>query len=419
MTTSGDTTPKRDPLYGWVLVAVGTTIIALLNGTGYSFGVFFKPLLEEFGWTRTQLSGPASLRMLVTGVGGVFGGAIVDRVGPRWIVCGALAMAGIGYFLTSGADTLSEFYLYLGLITGIGMSSHYPALTSVIPRWFTRRRGLATGIILSGYGIGQIIFPPLSTQLISSFAWRRSFLLLGIIIVAVGIPISFLVRLPPKEEPGARPDAPEKKVSGPATEAAWSLKETIHTLPIWQLGLLYALFSLTLNSLMVHIVPFAIDIHIEPVAAALILTVIGACNALGRISGGWLSDVIGTKKTMALSILLQALAVPCLIVGRSVLWLYPIAVVFGLGYGGLSAVVPRLISEYYGVRSMGALLGIIQMAFAIGGMAGALFAGYVFDKTGSYTLAFGLLSIAVAITFVLCVTLRPPAKKRQLQDSKI
>lgn len=403
---------KREPIYGWVLVAVGTTIIALLNGTGYSFGVFFKPLLEEFGWTRTELSGPASLRMLITGLGGVFAGVIVDRIGPRWVLFGALAMAGTGYFLTSRAGTLPEFYIYLGLITGIGMSSHYPALTSVIPRWFTRRRGLSTGIILSGYGLGQIIFPPLATQLISSFDWRRSFLLLGMIIVVIGIPISFLVRLPPKEERSVGTDAPGKKVAGPVTEVAWSLKETLRTFPIWQLGLLYALFSLTLSSLMVHIVPFAIDIHIEPVAAALILTVIGACNTTGRISGGWLSDVIGTKKTMAFSIILQALAVPCLIVGRSLLWLYPIAAVFGLGYGGLSAVVPRLILEYYGGRSLGALLGIIQMAFAAGGMVGALLAGYIFDRTGSYTLAFGILSVLVAITFVLCVTLRPPSKKK-------
>ncbi|MBI4334192.1 MAG: MFS transporter [Chloroflexi bacterium] len=407
--------PRRgEPLFGWILVAAGTAIIVIINGTFYSYGVFFKPLLLDFGWARAELSGPVSLRLLATGVFGIIAGAIVDRGGPRWVVSGGIALLATGYLLTARMTSLWELYLYLGLISGIGMGVPYPVITSVVSRWFTRKRGLAVGIILAGYGIGQVIFPPLTAYLIAAFSsWRTAFVVLGLIVAGVAIPLGFVLKRPPAAAAATAASPGGKSDAAAAKEDRWSFKDSLKTQPLWQIGALYLLFSICLQAIMVHLVPHAIDMGIDPLAASILLTIVGGANAIGRIAGGGLSDRIGTKRTMIISIVLPGLMIPSLIFANSLFWLYAIAAVYGVGYGGLSSTVPKLTSEYYGLHSLGALLGIIQLTFAVGGAIGAPLTGAVYDRTGSYTLAFILLTAFLAMAFVICLGIKPPERMRR------
>ncbi|MDZ4247418.1 MAG: MFS transporter [Dehalococcoidia bacterium] len=406
-------THDGESFYGWFLVAIGTAIIVIVNGTFYSFGVFFKPLLSEFGWTRAELSGAVSLRLMATGLFGILGGAIADKLGAKWIVALGVALLGLGYFLTSTVQNLWEMYLYLGLISGIGMSVPYPAITSVVSRWFTRKRGLATGIILSGYGIGQILFPPLTAYLLPIFLWRKTFIILGMIILFIAVPVSLFLKppsAPKKSSVPAGSTGPTPLSKG--DDIPWTMKEAVRSLPLWKISMIYLLFSISLQTVVVHLVPHATDIGIEPVSAALLLTIIGGCNAFGRITGGGISDIIGTKRALTISIIAPALMLPAFMFISNIYWLYVVAVLYGLGYGGLSAAVPKLASEYYGLHSLGTLLGIIQLGFAIGGAIGAPLTGYIFDVTNSYSPAFFLVAFLLVICFFIATSLRPPEKRK-------
>lgn len=400
---------SRDPLYGWLLVAMGTAIIVMINGTFYSYGVFFKPLLDEFGWSRAVLSGPVSVRLIATGLFGIIAGAIVDRAGPRWVVPGGVLLVAAGFFLTSGVSNLWQMYLYLGLLSGIGMGVPFPAVTAMASRWITHRRGLAIGVVSAGYGIGQMIFPPLVTHWIDLFSWRTTFVILGLTVGMVGIPLGLMLKLPGKDKTPSLPGNPAKpSAAQPDTGPSWTMKESIRSFPLWQICLVYFLFSICLQAMMVHLVPHAIDLKIDPLAAAVLITIIGGSNTVGRIIGGGFSDSLGSKRSLILSMTMPAIALVALVFATGQVWLYVIAGVYGLGYGGISSAVPKLISEYYGVRSLGALLGVIQLAFAAGGAVGGPLAGYIYDRTGSYTSAFISLACLVAVAFVLCLSLHPP-----------
>ena len=405
--------PKKvDPLYGWVLVAVGTAIIAIINGSFYSYGVFFKPLLQDFGWTRAELSGPVSLRLAATGIFGIIAGVIADRAGPRLVVPAGVLLVAVGYALTSRVTGIWEMYLYMGLIIGVGMSVPYPALTALISRWFTAKRGLAMGIVLAGFGLGQIIFPPLVTRWIASYSWQTAFIYLALIAVFVGVPLGFLLKVPNNEEttPIAK-DPPSGRTKVLNQEAAsWSLRDGLRSLALWQISLVYLLFSACLQALMVHLVPHAIDVGIKPLAASVLIGVIGAANVAGRIAGGGFSDKLGTKRILIWSLITSGLALLALCFTKSFWGLYFIAGVYGLGYGGISITVPKLASEYFALSSLGVIIGIIQLAFAAGGAVGAPLAGFIFDRTNSYVLAFAVLFIFLVVALVLCLSLRPPRR---------
>lgn len=411
------TVKSRDPLYGWVLVAMGTAIIVMINGTFYSYGVFFKPLLDEFGWSRAVLSGPVSVRLIATGLFGIIAGALVDRIGPRWVVPGGVFIVAVGFFLTSEVSNLWQMYLYLGLLSGIGMGVPFPAVTAMASRWITHRRGLAIGVVSSGYGIGQMIFPPLITHWIDLYSWRTTFVIVGLIVGLIGIPLGLMLKLPGKDKTSSLPgNSANSPASRPDTGPSWTMKDSIRTFPLWQICLVYFLFSICLQAAMVHLVPHAIDLKIDPLAAAILITIIGGSNTVGRIIGGGFSDKLGSKRLLILSMTLPAVALVALVFATGQVWLYIITGIYGFGYGGISAAVPKLASEYYGVRSLGALLGIIQLAFAAGGAVGGPLAGYIFDRTGSYASAFVVLALLVGVAFLLCLSLQAP---KPLRNSSI
>ncbi|MEE9399392.1 MAG: MFS transporter, partial [Dehalococcoidales bacterium] len=165
--------------YGYVVVAVALLIKVMMWGAYFAFGVFFKPLLTEFGWTRAMTSGAFSLSQIMYGSLGIIMGGLNDRFGPRIVVtlCGALF--GLGYLLMSQVNTMWQFYLFYGVIIGTGMSGAYVPLASTVAKWFVRRRGMMTGILVAGSGIAALVGPPVASWLISTYGWRTSYFILG------------------------------------------------------------------------------------------------------------------------------------------------------------------------------------------------------------------------------------------------
>ena len=169
--------------YGYIVVAVAFLILVVTFGPHSAYGLFFNPLLAEFGWTRAMTSGAFSLSMFMYGILSIVAGGLNDRFGPRLMVslCGMLI--GLGFILMSQVNSLWQLYLFFGVLTGIGMSAVWVPQMSSIARWFVKRRSLMTGIVIAGAGISQLIAPPIISRLIATYDWRLSYVILGGVIL--------------------------------------------------------------------------------------------------------------------------------------------------------------------------------------------------------------------------------------------
>ena len=185
--------------YGYVIVFASFLSMIVLWAVYYSFGVFFKPILNEFGWTSAMTSGAFSLSSLISGLLTIFIGLLTDKIGPRKVMslCGFLL--GLGYILMSKVESAWHIYLYFGIIIGAGMGGSFVPLMTTVARWFEARRGLMTGILAAGIGIGAFVGPPISTRLIVAYGWRTSFLILGIMIFALVVLSAQLLKRDPAE----------------------------------------------------------------------------------------------------------------------------------------------------------------------------------------------------------------------------
>jgi MFS family permease len=405
-------TKKPKLFYGYIIVLAGFLIMFVGFGTMYSYGVFFKPLSAEFGWTRAVTSGAYSLYMFLHGLFAIATGKLNDRFGPRIVVgvCG-LCLA-LGYFLMSRISTLWHLYLVYGVVIAIGMSGVFVPVLSVVARWFARRIGMMTGIAVAGVGAGTMIMPPVSEWLISTYDWRTSFIAISILALVVIVPAIQFLKYDPGQM-GLRPyGAEETKASNPKTEVkGLSLNQALRTKQLWLLIGTLACFGFALQVIMVHIVPHVTDLGISQIIAASMMTIIGALSIVGKIVMGSASDRIGTKKTFIIAIILMLANLLWLLVAKEIWMLYLFAAIHGIAYGSQVPLPSPMVAELFGLRSHGVILGVTSFAATAGGAIGPIFAGYIFDKQGNYQLAFIVSAGVVAVGLILMALLRPLARR--------
>lgn len=186
--------------YGYIVAFAAFCQLLIAFGVIYSFGVFFKPIVADFGWTRAETSLASSINIIVMGAMSMVSGKLIDRFNPTIILSISGVVLGLGYLLTSQISTLWQFYLYYGIIVGIGMGMLWVPAISVVAHWFEKYRGLVTGIVVSGIGIGTIVIPPVATRLIASYNWNLTYIILGSMIIFVVVVTSqFMRRAPDKK----------------------------------------------------------------------------------------------------------------------------------------------------------------------------------------------------------------------------
>jgi MFS family permease len=393
--------------YGYIEVIAGFLILVSMYGTLYSFGVFFKPVLTEFGWTRAITSGAYSLCFLLSGVVAIAAGRLNDRFGPRAVMSCSGLLLGIGYFLMAKITTTWELYLYYGLIVGVGMGGGIAPSLSTVARWFAKRRGLMTGITVAGVGTGTLVTPLIANWLISTYNWRTSFTIIGIavFILIVGL-AQLLIRDPGRKgllPYGAGTEADRSNLD----TAGLSLQEAFRTAQLWILFAIYVFVGFFVQAIIVHIVIHATGLGISPVSAASVLSVIGVGSLVGRIMGGGVSDMFGNKPTITAALILSGAGFIWLLVARELWMLYIFAIIFGLAYGGILCMMSLLPAELFGLRSQGVILGIIIFASTIGGSIGPVVAGRIFDITGSYQIAFMICVTVTIAGLILAIFIRP------------
>jgi len=400
-------TGKAGFFYGYVIVAFAFIIMTVAGGTLFTFGVFFKPLLAEFGWTRAATSGAFSLFMIVHGGLYIITGRLTDRVGPRVVLSGCGFFLGLGYVLMSQTSAIWHLYLSYGVVAAIGMSAALIPVASTVARWFVRRRGVMTGIALSGVGVGTMVMPPVAIWLISSYGWRTSYEVMGLMALVIIIAAAqFLKRDPAQvgQLPDGRNEVPEESLN--LEVGGFSFQQVVCTRQFWLICVAYFGLGLFMQSIMVHIVPHIIELGIPAAAAANVLVVIGGLSIAGRLFMGSAGDRIGNRSVLVIGFALAAAALAWLLVAGEMWMLYLFAIIFGVAYGSIAVVESPLVADLFGLSSHGVILGWVSFIIALGSAVGPVLSGYIFDVTGSYNLAFLICAVAGATGLISILLLK-------------
>ena len=379
--------------YGYVIVIVAFMLQAVGWGVFNSMGVFFKPFMDEFAWSRALISSAFSLAMLVCGMSSILQGRLSDRFGPRVVMAVGGTILGIGYLLMSRVSHFWHVYLYCTIIIGFGISGTDVVMLSTTSRWFVKFRGLVTGIAKVGTGVGMLVMPLLLNWFIHHYGWRVTFFSLGILSLVIYICLAqLLVRDPGKM--GLLPDN-EKRVSpapDPEPEKGVNSEQAVRTMSFWTICLAYILALFCLATMLLHVVPHVIDMGFSSTNGASILSTVGAVSIMGRFVMGGMADRIGTKPVLVICFICLSMGLFWLQIADRFWMMVVFACLHGFAHGGFFAIVALTIAVYFGTRSHGELFGIVTFASTFGAAAGPVLAGFVFDASGSYQMVFRILA---------------------------
>lgn len=401
------------PFYGWVVVGTAFSILFMAYGAQFSFGVFFSAMLEEFGWSRGALSGAFALYAFgYSGLAAV-SGRLTDRWGPRVVIATGGVFLGAGWIAMSATSAIWHPYVFYGVVAAIGMSTANVPCTATVARWFVRRRGLATGLTSAGGSFGAFCMPPIAQLLVSGVGWRRAYVIFG---AAVFVTLNLLAPLM-KRDPGdlgLRPDGdrPAARVGDSLPGGSdFTISEAMRTRTFWVLFALFAATWIPIFAPLVHLVPLARGLGVDPLVAATLVSALGMAGIVGRLVMGSVSDRIGRRAAVGIGLVLQILAFLGLAAADGLRGLYAASIAFGFSYGAVASLFPAIVADFFGRERAGSLVGLL---FAMSGsMAalGPLGAGFIYDRTGSYGPAWLASAALNLVALGLLAWARPPRRR--------
>ncbi|OGL59983.1 MAG: hypothetical protein A3I72_02270 [Candidatus Tectomicrobia bacterium RIFCSPLOWO2_02_FULL_70_19] len=374
-----ETSPRY---YGWL--AVGVTFLTMATGGAVvgTFSVFYVSFLEEFGWSRADAALGFSFSMVTFALSAGAIGWLIDRWGPRAVIPSGVAVLGAGLALMSTVRSLGTLYLYYGFVVALGITLiGFVPTSTVVSRWFRRRRATAMGIALSGRSLGGLVMVPLSAFLIRAYGWRSAYLILAAGITLFLLPLTAALHrappLPPEERPGARgePPAPAEGLGGPA---------------FWFVFLAGIFHSVGFSMIGLHQVAYLVDVGLSTLAAASLIGMLAALRTLGGLAGGWCGDRMGRTAAYFASCAASLAGVFFLMGVSAERW--PLAYLFvifmGLGEGARGITFLSIKADLFPARSFGRILGFSQVGAGLAAAVGPWLSGYIHDALGSYRYAF-------------------------------
>ena len=411
--------------YGWIIVAVALVSMAFWLGIRTSFSIFYVALLEDFPWTRAGSAGVQSIALITYTLLAPLVGGLIDRFGPRRVVVPGILILASGLMLCSSIKTLNQFYLFYGVVMGSGITAiGIITYSAVLAHWFEKKRGLASGIAVSGMGLGTFLLVPLSQSLISMFGWRMTFIITGALVLIILLPANALFLRHKPSDVGQYPDGyklPEGLSVAPNSTncmnemaSHWTLKLAFLSRRFWALILFSSLSVVGIYIILVHSVKFLVDQGIDKMAAALIFAMVGVVSSIFRIFWGWLSDRIGREITFTMGILCACLGVGSLLLfenSKFMPFTYGFFFFFGMGWGVTAPMFMSVSADLFKGRIFGLIYGFVEAGIGIAGALGAWVAGFIFDQTQSYKLAF-ILTIVVLLVSCAFIWLAAPRKIR-------
>jgi MFS family permease len=423
---------SKPPLfyYGWVIVAVAFVTLGMAFGVWYSFSVFFLAVIKDFGWTRAEASSIYSIFILSQALIGPLAGHLQDRFGPRKTIPFGTLLLSLSLVLTSQVQVLWHYRLAYGVLAGVGVgilgfSSH----SAFIPKWFERQRGLAMGMAMSGIGFGMLILIPAVEKGISLFGWRTTYGLFAGLVFFLVMPINIIfsrkdpmeLRLSPD---GDQPDGNQKRskpkmvvkiVDAPWSQVEWTLKKAARTKRFWYLIGGFFFGSYVFQGTLLHCISALVDSGLSRPVAAYYFGILGLTGAGGKILFGYLSDRFDREKINNLAGIVTAVGLFCLILVGWVHGPTPLlfALLFGLGYGAAAPLFPSVSADIFLGKSFGLIFAVMGVGGGMGGAMGSFSLGWIYDLTGTYSLALGLSLVSLFLS-CLCIWLAAPSKVRRM-----
>jgi MFS transporter, OFA family, oxalate/formate antiporter len=372
--------------HGWLVVAGAFAVTFMGFGCAYTFSAFVESLQRDFGASRGSVSLVFSAAGFLYFGLGIVSGPLADRWGSRRLAVAGTILIGLGLVAASMARSLTEIYVAYGLGVGLGVGASYVPVLGAVQRWFVRRRGFASGLAVSGIGVGTLAMPPLASFLIEAQGWRNAYLILGLLAAGIGGGSALLIENDPQDR-GLGPDGdPPRSDEKSAKLEGLSVREAITSRRFAALYAACLICAFGVFVPFVHIVPYALDHGVAQSVAVLLLGVIGAGSTAGRFFLGGLADRIGRGPSLLLMYLGMALALMIWALSTGIWSLAAFAFVFGVFYGGWVAVLPALVMDYFGGRNVSGIIGILYTSVAFGTLIGPSAAGFAFDLSHSYTL---------------------------------
>jgi nitrate/nitrite transporter NarK len=380
---------------GWRIVLVSH--LCVLTGFAavfiYSFTLMVKPLQQEFGWNREQVSRCFTLAAMSVAICSPFVGRLLDRFEPRKLIASCMAALGIG--LASMAwlgPNLMQLYLTAICIGVAGSGTYQLGYARIIATWFERRLGLALSIVVAGSGFGSLLIPPLVQRSITLYGWRHTYLLLASLPLLVGAPLTLCFARTSRLNPAQK----SLCVSG----STW--REAVSTRSFWLIAFGVCCISRSENGALAHLVPMLSDRKIGLAEAAVVTSILGGSSLAGRLLLGWLLDYLEGSHIAVLSLLSAGGGIYLLAHAFTFRTAAAAALVAGLGMGCELDLIPYMLRRYFGLRAFSALYGSVYSVFAVAGGLAPLLLGHIFDATGSYT---GVLSIFSGVTVLAALTI--------------
>jgi len=396
--------------YGWWIVLACSLLNLYIGGiVFFGFTAFFEPIREEFGWSYTQISFGVSLRGLETGIFAPLVGFFVDRFGTRNLMLWGIVTVGFGLILLSFTQSLAMFYASF-LLIGFGAGGCTALVTmTAVANWFSRKIGLALGVMSSGIGAGGLMVL-IIVRLLDLCQWRYTLIILGLGTWVIGIPLLLILRNRP-EHYGYLPDG---DVSSPHVQAQEiqdkevniGLREALKMRSFLYLNIVEIVRTMGIMAVFTHVMPYLTSVGMPRPTAGLIAGAIPLIGIIGRFGLGWLGDVFDKMYVMALGIGLISLGLLFFSYAHVIWPLFPFLLLFPIGHGGSTVQRGSILREYFGRNSFGKMIGVIMGSGAVGGIIGPTLAGGVFDSMGSYHFAWLLLSGLTGLAMVLILRIK-------------
>jgi MFS family permease len=399
--------------YGWWVVFAAAVGIALHIGPIVvgTFGVFLKPLNQEFGWSRGQISFAFSLFAIAGAVSAPVVGRLVDYAGARRVVLPATSLYGLGVLalalLSGHIWLLYTIYLYIGVV---GSGTTPIPYAKVITRWFDRRRGLALGLTVAASSLSLAAMPSLAQALIVALGWRHAYVIIALMVLGAIPVIALLLRESPQTM-GLEPDGATTGQTSDARpydgdeDVAFSQAWRSNT--FWLIAGPFFLMSLSFHGCIVHLVPLLTDRGVSPRDAATAASLVGAGGLVARLGSGLLLDLFFAP-SVAVSLFSSST------IGLILLWsgapgFVPFAAGFlvGIGQGAELDIIPYMVSRYFGSAAFAHIYGYLFASFLLGAVLGPPLMGFGFDTIGSYRPIIGILAFSTLLAVGLISRLGP------------
>jgi MFS family permease len=378
--------PNPRIFYGWFVVAAAFAVTFVGFGCAYTFSAFVESLQRDFGASRGSVSLVFSLAGFLYFGLGIVSGPLADRFGSRRLAVAGMILTGLGLAAASAARSLPEVYAAYGLGVGLGVGCAYVPAIGAVQRWFVRRRGFASGLAVSGIGVGTLVMPPLASFFIKTLGWRGAYFALGVLATVLGGGLALLIENDPRGR-GLGPDGdpPQSSAQAAGPQGA-SVSDAIRSRRFIRLYAACLICSFGVFVPFVHLVPYAGDHGVAPASAVLLLGVIGIGSTAGRFFLGGLADRIGRQLSLLLMFAGMAFALAVWAVSADLWSLAAFAFVYGVFYGGWVAILPAVVMDHFGGRNVSGIIGILYTSVAFGTLIGPSAAGFAFDLSHSYTL---------------------------------